>query len=276
MTKIDTFQQWFTVTEPATGVFAIAEPFHPEYVRSYLVTGIERAVLIDTGTGIGDIRAVAEHLTSLPVSVINSHAHWDHVGGNWQFSDIAIHPEEAPWLDDPDATESLKQSATPDQLTGPLPAGVDWESLQIRSSQATSFLTGGETLDLGQVELEVIHCPGHSPGLLAFLDRHRSILLSTDVVYPGELYAFGQGVDLHDYFRTLTMLAEMSPELELVLPCHSGDTLDPALIPAMRDAMAAVIDGRRPEATDGEKSIHHFSGFSIFAPLPHDSADLTS
>src|SRR5688572_30741691 len=88
-------QSWFEVWEIEPGVFAIEEPFHKERVKSYLVVGSGRAVLIDTGMGVGDISNVARSLTKLPVSVINSHAHWDHIGGNWRFSEIAIHRSEA-------------------------------------------------------------------------------------------------------------------------------------------------------------------------------------
>ena len=159
-------QNWFEVKEMSDGIFAIGEPLHPEHVRSYFVVGLDRAVLIDTGTGIGDIRAVVDALTSLPVSVINSHSHWDHIGGNWRFEQIAIHPEEARWLDDPSNTMALKVSSTGDQLRGPLPPGFVWEDLSILPSTARHFLHGGEVIDLGGLQLEVIHAPGHSPGLL--------------------------------------------------------------------------------------------------------------
>lgn len=259
-------QQWFVVNEMAAGVFVIGEPLHPEDVRSHLVVGQNRAVLIDTGTGIGNIRAVVDQLTALPVSVINSHAHWDHIGGNWRFSEIAIHPAEARWLDDPGNTPALRASSTVDRLAGPLPPGVAWEELDIPSSAPTSFLTGGEHIDLGGVVLEVIHAPGHAPGLLAFLDRLRGVLFSTDVVYPGPLYAYSEETNLSDYVSTLAMLSELAPSLRLVLPCHNGDSMPPALIEAMHDAMVEVIHGRTAERSDTEKAIHDFGAFSIYAP----------
>jgi glyoxylase-like metal-dependent hydrolase (beta-lactamase superfamily II) len=88
-------QGWFAVDEPSPGVFRIQEPLHNENVKSFLVVGADRAALIDTGMGVGDIRAVVESLTSLPVVVINSHAHWDHIGGNASFDEVWIHEAEA-------------------------------------------------------------------------------------------------------------------------------------------------------------------------------------
>src|SRR6266700_5966665 len=80
--------QWFEVYRIRPGVFAIYEPHQQEEVISYLVLGTKKAVLFDTGMGISDIKKLVEHLTPLPVSVLNSHTHNDHVGDNWRFSDI--------------------------------------------------------------------------------------------------------------------------------------------------------------------------------------------
>jgi glyoxylase-like metal-dependent hydrolase (beta-lactamase superfamily II) len=48
----------------------------------------ERVLLFDTGMGIGDLRALTSNLTTLPVTVLNSHTHNDHVGDNWQFDTV--------------------------------------------------------------------------------------------------------------------------------------------------------------------------------------------
>lgn len=79
---------WFEVYKVAPVTFAIYEPHQSEETISYLILGREKALLFDTGMGISDIRKVVEELTKLPVIVLNSHTHNDHVGGNWQFDTI--------------------------------------------------------------------------------------------------------------------------------------------------------------------------------------------
>jgi glyoxylase-like metal-dependent hydrolase (beta-lactamase superfamily II) len=61
----------------------------------YLVSGDERALLIDTGWGVGDLPGLVASLTSRPLLVVNTHGHPDHTFGNGQFERVYIHPADA-------------------------------------------------------------------------------------------------------------------------------------------------------------------------------------
>ena len=65
-------------------------------VRYFLLTGTERALLIDTGMNAQNVREIAAQLTSLPLSLLNTHADRDHVGNNEQFELFYMHPAEEP------------------------------------------------------------------------------------------------------------------------------------------------------------------------------------
>src|SRR5262249_54378448 len=86
--RITVADKWFEVYRIRPGVFAIYEPHQSEEVISYLILGRKKAVLFDSGMGISDIKKLTAELTQLPISVVNSHTHNDHVGDNWRFSDI--------------------------------------------------------------------------------------------------------------------------------------------------------------------------------------------
>src|SRR5213596_3482047 len=79
---------WFEVYKVAPAVFAIYEPHQSEEVISYLIVGDKRAALFDTGMGISDLKKETSELTRLPIVVLNSHTHNDHVGNNWRFDTI--------------------------------------------------------------------------------------------------------------------------------------------------------------------------------------------
>lgn len=82
---------WFTIEKIDAQTFAISEYKHWEETHCYLLCGTERAVLIDTGLGVANIKKAVDHLTDLPVAVLTTHAHWDHIGGHQYFADFAVH-----------------------------------------------------------------------------------------------------------------------------------------------------------------------------------------
>lgn len=263
--RVTSYQDWFVVDEYAPGVFGIWEPWHAERVRSSLVVGEESAALIDTGMGVGDIASVVRDLTDKPVRVVNSHAHWDHIGGNWQFTEIAIHEAEAADLQPGVTNNELRSWFVPEHLQRALPAGVSVDRIAIAPSRATSMLRGGEIIDLGGVALEVIHAPGHSPGGIVLLDRARGILFSTDVAYPSTLYCISAGSDLPAYVRTMTSLAALSPTLRMLIPSHDEAPMDPAYLPRMQRGLDAIVQGREPEVVRDGRARHQFpeDGFAV-------------
>lgn len=263
-------QEWFDVRPVAPGVTAIAEPFHLQCVISYLIEGSERAILLDTGMGVGDISTVVRGLTSKPVEVVNSHSHWDHIGANWRFDEIAIHEAEADWLPLGVSNDELRPWFGPDQLTAPPPLPFDLDLFSIPPSVATRLLRGGETLDLGDRQLDVLHAPGHSPGGIVLVDEAAGWLYSTDVAYPSTLYAFGDEVDLEAYRRSLRMLAELASSLRGVSGSHDGIFMEPAMLVAMADALDAIDAGRLPDERRADRDVHRFGRFSVYSPPTRD------
>lgn len=89
---------WFTVEQIDSQTFVISEYKHWEETHCYLLCGQEKAILIDTGLGVSNIKDVVDNLTKLPVTVISTHIHWDHIGGHRYFDRIAVHEAEKEWL----------------------------------------------------------------------------------------------------------------------------------------------------------------------------------
>ena len=70
--------------------YVISEPKYWQENVSYLLLGTRQALLFDTGPGIYSIRAVVQSITSLPVLVIPTHLHFDHVGDLQEFDDVRL------------------------------------------------------------------------------------------------------------------------------------------------------------------------------------------
>ena len=81
---------WFDIEKIDCDTYAISEYRHWEETHCYLLCGTTSAVLIDTGLGIANIKKVIDSLTALPITVITTHIHWDHIGGHRYFDNIAV------------------------------------------------------------------------------------------------------------------------------------------------------------------------------------------
>jgi glyoxylase-like metal-dependent hydrolase (beta-lactamase superfamily II) len=254
---------WFDVREAEPGIFVIEEPHHVERVKSYLIVGNDSAILVDTGMGVANIREVVERLTDNPVTVVNSHAHWDHVGGNHHFDKILIHPAEADDLAKGYPNERMRRWFAPQNLTSPLPTEVNVDTLAILPSSATGALEEGQTIDLGNRVLEVLHCPGHSTGGIVLLDREHGILFSTDVAYKGFLYAY-DGDWVNTYHQSLQRLASLAPHLRVLYPSHGDSPIPPDLLQPMADALERILEGAPATSTSGDVATFEFGEIGVY------------
>jgi glyoxylase-like metal-dependent hydrolase (beta-lactamase superfamily II) len=89
---------WFSVEALGETTFAITDDAHWEQAHRYLFVGDDRAALVDTGTGIGKIRELVQTLVDLPIVVLTTHVHWDHIGGHGLFDERLVHSPDADWL----------------------------------------------------------------------------------------------------------------------------------------------------------------------------------
>jgi glyoxylase-like metal-dependent hydrolase (beta-lactamase superfamily II) len=176
---------WFEVYKVAPAVFAIYEPHQFKETINYLIVGDRRAVLFDTGMGISDIKKVTAELTRLPIVVLNSHTHNDHVGDNWQFETIYGMDTDFTRKNAQGSREDAQAELAPDQICGQLPKGFDPKTYTTPPWKITAYKHDGDRIDLGGRWLEVIATPGHTPDAISLLDRANGLLFTGDTYYPG-------------------------------------------------------------------------------------------
>ena len=256
-------QGWFDVREVAPGIHVIEEPLQEEQVKSYLVVGTDRAALIDTGMGVANIKREVESITSLPVVVLLSHAHWDHVGDAWRFDDVRIHPAEAAVLAAGRPPGRLVAAFGRELLTGELPPGFEPDRFEIRVKLATAHLSDGDVIDLGGRSLVALHTPGHSSGLMVFVDVDARLMLSTDTVYVGEIYVLHPDSSLADYVVALRRLEAMSAGIDTLLPAHGPVPIPPTVIGGLADALQQIETGRAPDERVEDIERHLIGDFPV-------------
>lgn len=261
--RIPSPDPWFQIYRIRPGVFAIYEPLQLEEVISYLIAGERRALLFDTGLGIGNIQNVADSVTKLPVSVLNSHTHNDHVGDNWRFSDIYGMDTDFTRADARGSKADAQAELAPGQLCGALPAGFDAKAYATKPFRITHWLHDGDTIDLGGRTLKVIATPGHTPDAIALLDEKNELLFTGDSFYLGPIYLYRPETDLDAYVSSMQRLATLAPHLQLLLPSHNTPRADPAYLSKVVTAIQQVRRGEvKPIVTDG-KHEYVFEDFSF-------------
>jgi glyoxylase-like metal-dependent hydrolase (beta-lactamase superfamily II) len=264
--RVPTADAWFEVYRIRPGVFAIYEPRQLEEVISYLIVGGNRAVLFDTGMGISNIQAVVAGLTKLPVSVVNSHTHNDHVGDDWRFNDVYGMDTDFTRASARGSKEDAQAELAPDEICGALPAGFDAKAYATKPFHITRWLHDGDMIELGGRTLRVIGTPGHTPDAIALLDEKNGLLFSGDSFYLGPIYLYRPETDLDAYVASMQKLAALVPRLQLLLPSHNTPVADPSYLPKVVIAMHQVRRGEvKPVAKDG-KHEYMFEGFSFLMP----------
>jgi glyoxylase-like metal-dependent hydrolase (beta-lactamase superfamily II) len=259
---------WFEVYKIAPGVFAIYEPHQWEEVISYLILGEKKAILFDTGMGISDIRKIVAALTSLPLAVVNSHTHNDHVGGNWEFSEIYGMDTDFTRANAQGSHDDAQAELIPGALCGQLPAGFEPKTYATRSFRITRWLHDGDTLDLGGRKLQVLATPGHTPDAICLVDRQNGLLWTGDTFYPGPIFLYRPETDLDAYVRSVEKLAALAPQLHLLLPAHNVPVAEPGYLPKAVAAIKQVRAGKiQPVVRDGKQE-YRFDGFSFLMAPP--------
>lgn len=179
----------------------------------YLLEGNERALLIDTGWGAGNLRAHVERLTPKPVIAALTHGHLDHSGGCGEWESVLMLPGGETDLY---TCKNLPFDAS--KLPHP-----DFRRELVKD---------GDVIDLGDRTVELLEISAHSNGSLAFLDRSGGLLFVGDelesaqvLMYkveeiPGTNFVLDQRLRAH--YANMLRLRTRKGEWHTILPAHNG------------------------------------------------------
>ena len=163
-------------------------------VRSFLIIGQEKAMMLDSGNGAVDFEQELPKLTSLPVILVNTHGDGDHIGRNDLFETRYIHKKDLAKL----------RERRPDE------------------SECYQFVKDGDEFDLGGVVLRVIESPGHTPGSIMLYDEANKVMFGGDTLTSENTFAFSPSVDHKQLAETMKALIVKNYEVETLLVCHDA------------------------------------------------------
>jgi glyoxylase-like metal-dependent hydrolase (beta-lactamase superfamily II) len=266
--EIRTNSKWFKVYSVGENVLAIVEPYNFEEAISYVILGKNKALLFDTGIGVDSISLVVKQLTNLPIIVINSHSHYDHIGGNYEFDNILAlktdftlkHSKEG-WNH-----EAVKHEVTQEAICLEKLSKFDTAKYSIRPYKISKFLANNDIIDLGDRKIKVIAVPGHTPDAIALLDQSKGYLWTGDTYYDGDIYLFAKETDLAAYKKSILKLSKIAPTLKYIFPSHNNPISQPAKLNELTKKFANLKAGKATIIDNEDNTIifkYPYFGFKI-------------
>lgn len=235
----------FTLQQTARDVWAIDE-FGIDIM--YLVIGSKRALLIDTGIGLGNVRAVVETMTDLPYDVVNTHHHYDHVGGNGHFDQVYVHKKAIPVIREQNTAKMREEFfISQEKRTEYNHRASLWYDMKPLGSCKMKELQGGDCFYLGDRVLEVIETPGHTRDGICLLDKENRLLFSGDTIVSTPTLMFDTFSDtMSVYLKSLEALRDRGGEYELIFPGHYLRPIGKIYLDHMIKCVKEILEGCVP------------------------------
>lgn len=191
-------------------------------VCMYLAEGTQRAALLDTGFGFGDLKGYVDSLTQKPYVVLLSHGHMDHAGGAVQFDTVYLNRRD--W--ELEKWHSTRERRIWDVHHGPggMPAGVTEDDFLPSRTAPYLPLDEGDCFDLGGATIVPVAVPGHTAGSLIFLLPEDRIAIFGDACGEHTLLLFEESAPIAEYRQGLLHMKEYEERFDTVLRNHGSFT----------------------------------------------------
>ncbi len=240
-------------------------PWAVPFVNAFLVESRSQFALIDCGANwLPSLRALGRALKAIGVpargltSLVLTHRHPDHAGGAGSVQQrwggrVLLHPLE--WeqqrIEAADLEEWLRLHGV-DEAIRVKPPGPPREPMEALPERIEP-LSVDEPLVVGDLTLEIIHVPGHSPGQVMLREAQRGWLFTADHVlepHAPNVWAFpgASGDPLGEYLDSLERTRDLAATL--LLPGHGIP-----LRASPRDLTTAMIDFHRQFAERVRKAL---------------------
>lgn len=134
-----------------------------------------KAAVVDPGGELDRIVAAAEQAGATIEKILVTHGHIDHAGGVKELADRLGVPIEGPHRDDQFWIDMLDQQGSRYGFPPAYPFTPD------------RWLEDGDTVTVGELRFDVVHCPGHTPGHVVFVQPEQRFAVVGDVLFRGSI-----------------------------------------------------------------------------------------
>jgi len=227
--------EYFSKQEVSKGIYRIV---CPGYVFAYLAIGKEKAALIDTGYGLSSIKEYVESITKLPLTVILTHGHFDHVGGIMEFDKVYLADEDMDMIP-ASVAYSRRKFYVCDSY------GFPEEELKKYDKDVTLLsLKAFQEFDLGDLTLQMIPLPGHTHGSMCVLFKEAGSILVGDALNSFCMLMFEQSTSVEVYCKSLKNLKKYEDLYDTVLYSHPGNFGGKEILDEMIEICEDLLNGK--------------------------------
>lgn len=211
-----------------------------EGATGYLVVGEKKALVIDTMNGYENVHDVVRTLTDLPLLVVNTHGHCDHIYGNVYFEEAYINPDDIEIAKKHMAFQDFVEACREHNLSMP----------------PFKTIKDGDVIELGGLTLDVISLQGHTPGGICLLLREDRILFTGDSINHHLWMQLEESSKLKDFLKHLDKIMYVTNEADYILHGHAKGFDNISLMMQLRDGVVDLIETNG----EGDKDYEWFGG----------------
>ena len=199
-----------------------------------LIVGSQKALLVDTGTGCGDLKRLIKSLTNKSLIVVNTHSHLDHCGGNFQFDQVFLNEREFRvghlYMEERNIRPAVLEQF--EKMGHHMPEERQKQYLNYHLENADT-LKMDEEIDLGGIHVMPVPMYSHSPGMTGFYVKERKLLLGGDSVCIMACLYFQEASSIETHIRMLQEVSKL--DFHYILTSHSRELLNRDDFEAMQE-----------------------------------------
>ena len=227
----------FTCEKVRENIISIMDPGG---VRAFLIKGTQKAALIDTCCGLGNLKKLAEEMTDLPLIVLCTHGHVDHAGGAYGFDKVYLNKEDWDLAAESTTVESRVEFVN--SSSSEPHYAIDYYIPQRKGDYQN--MEDGQIFDLGGITLESIAVKGHTQGTMCFLIKEYRSLILGDACNPFTFLFFDEATDIRTFMESLKRLEKRYEDFDCVWFSHGAVEGPKSVISTVLDVCEEILSGK--------------------------------
>lgn len=214
-------------------------------VHSFLICGEDRAVLVDTCAGIGNLKKYVSKLTNLPITVICTHGHFDHIGCSSEFNRVYLSKRDFNIIISGDESIEVEKKYLKDMRGLKFKNSI--QNSQFNAVKRSVFynIEDESEQNLGGISIELLPLKGHTQGMLTVLVKQKRELIIGDACSPRVLLLLKGSSTVKEYKMELEkFIIRYGALFDIVWISHGLEVVNKSIIFECIDLCEEIIQGK--------------------------------